>query len=136
MSGTLTSNSCGTAVGAVESFQNTASVVVDGSDMTLSVGDTVTAGDYEDDAFDVSGSSAVDLAAMTGLQGTACELVRTDRLEGKFDGFGADTFDAKLTVHYEPNDLALCTELLVNTWDAPFKAIPCDVDYDVSGKKQ
>jgi len=134
MTGSLQENTCGDAVDAA-SFQNTISMTVDGSDITISAGKTVAVGDYTNDSFDASGQTVVDLAAMTGLQGTACQLVRTDRIEGDFDGFADATFNGTLHVHYEPNDQDLCSELLVNTWDAPFRAIPCDVEYDISGTK-
>ena len=72
---------------------------------------------------------------MTGLQGTACELTRIDVVKGDFDGTEAETFGGTLTVRYVPNDQALCRELLVDTWDATFSTIPCDVEYDIQGTK-
>jgi hypothetical protein len=138
VNGVMTSNSCGSVVAPANGFSNTADVLVDADTFTFAVGSIVATGTYTEDdrEFDATSSSSVDLTALTGLQGTACELTRIDVVKGDFDGADAETFGGTLTVRYVPNDQALCRELLVDTWDATFSAIPCDVEYDIQGVKQ
>lgn len=138
VTGTMTSNTCGPVVASGSSFQNTADLIIDGEGFVFAAGGIVAEGTFDEaeQEFDAVASSDVDVEGLTGLQGTACDLVRTDILKGEFEGTDPETFRGTLEIRYEPNDPALCYELLVDTWDATFKAIPCEVEYDLGGVQQ